>query len=47
LLTPPGADTSEGNGTDTEFFDDVQLQSDRDGEVEGGRNYADDFGTSW
>jgi CRISP-associated protein Cas1 len=47
LLTSPGADTSEGNGDDTEFFDDVQLQSDREGEVEGGRNYANDFGTSW
>lgn len=47
LLTTPGGETSDLDDTTTGVFDHVQLESDREAEVEGGRNYADDLGMSW
>jgi CRISPR-associated protein Cas1 len=47
LLAAPGDQGGNDEATDTGFFDRVQLQSDREAEVEGGRNYADDQDMSW
>ncbi|ACU72792.1 CRISPR-associated protein Cas1 [Catenulispora acidiphila DSM 44928] len=47
LLTTPNNEPGSSDATDTGFFDQVQLQSDRETEVEGGRNYADELGTTW
>jgi CRISP-associated protein Cas1 len=47
LLTTPDATASTTDAALPIHFDEVRIQSDRDIDVEGGRNYAHDLGMTW
>lgn len=47
LLTQPSDENASTDVPEAGLFDRVQLQSDREAEVEGGRNYANEPGMSW
>jgi len=47
LLTAPNVATDSMGTISPVHFDEVRIQSDRDVDVEGGRNYASDMGMTW